>query len=265
MGIRETQRVAERLGMEVIGVPLRKGIQPKEWISPDNGQSVCPEEAVLGYFRRDGWRGYSGEGGLLLNLIKAMSFDDLPRCFRTAYIESLYTEAVKPPVSTGRNGWLCEAEGYEYEGKRQYSASYFLNNVQSADLTIIKRNYTTMSSPHFAENRNPLLELPPSLEGWMFNELYEVAGNSVIFQIASKFIEDPYEYRRGWPDITMWRNGELRFVEVKTPGDKFRDSQIKIVNEFAIPLKLKFVLAVVYPDDTCSPLRPNTRSLFDDH
>lgn len=125
MKSRETQRVAERLGMEVIGVPLRKADQPNEWINPDIGKPVGPEEAVLGYFRRDGWRGHSGEGGLLLNLIKAMSFDYLPRSCRTGYIESFYAEAMKPLVSKRSNGWLCEAEGHEQEEKRRYSDSYF--------------------------------------------------------------------------------------------------------------------------------------------
>jgi hypothetical protein len=67
-----------------------------------------------------------------------------------------------------------------------------------------------------------------------------------MHRIASKFAQAPYEYRRGWPDITMWKGSELRFVEVKAPGDKLQQSQKTIVNEFAKPLGLNFSLGGVY-------------------
>ncbi|MGH8497256.1 MAG: VRR-NUC domain-containing protein [Methylococcales bacterium] len=94
-----------------------------------------------------------------------------------------------------------------------------------------------------------MLDFFPGLERWMFVELLDVAGNKLMHSIANKFIEAPYEYRRGWPDITMWKNGELRFVEVKAPGDKVRDSQKKIITEFSKPLGLSFFLAGVRDEE----------------
>ncbi len=76
----------------------------------------------------------------------------------------------------------------------------------------------------------------------MLLELLTVAGSDLLHRIATIFATNPYEYRRGWPDITMWRDGQLRFVEVKAPGDSLGKSQKVIAQMFAIPLGLDFTL-----------------------
>ncbi len=79
----------------------------------------------------------------------------------------------------------------------------------------------------------------------MLLELFEVAGVDLLHRIATIFATDPYEFRRGWPDITMWRDGVLRFVEVKAPGDSLGKSQKTIAQHFAVPLGLDFSLVDV--------------------
>lgn len=79
----------------------------------------------------------------------------------------------------------------------------------------------------------------------MFLGLFRTAGVELLHRIATKFSQDPYECRRGWPDLTLWRGSELRFIEVKAPGDRIQPSQRKVIEEFAGPLKLDFTLVEV--------------------
>jgi hypothetical protein len=51
------------------------------------------------------------------------------------------------------------------------------------------------------------------------------------FRIFDVFINDPYEYRRGWPDIVVVKPNIVRFYEVKT-RDRLHDSQKRIVEDF---------------------------------
>jgi hypothetical protein len=205
------------------------------WVSPQDGRLVGVEEAVLAKFRLDGWRGYSGEGGLVLNLIKAMSFDKIAPRNRSTYIEALY------------------AQNVAFDEDR-FPPEALLGRVAAADRRTVEKNFYVMASRETltvqydgfsSTSSTSMLDFFPGLECWMFVELFEVAGNKLMHDIASKFMQAPYEYRRGWPDITMWKDGELRFIEVKAPGDKVRDSQKKIITEFSKPLRLNFSLAGV--------------------
>jgi hypothetical protein len=228
------QSTAEKLGITYMDILLRRG-PGKNWICPLSGQFLGVEEAVLAHFKTDGWRGYSGEGGLLLNLIKAMSFKSVAPRNRATYIEALYAHNV------------AFAED-------RFPVEEMLAQVAISDRHVIERNFELMASREVlavqyegfsSTSSTSMLDFFPGLERWMFVELLEVAGNALLHSIASKFSQSPYEYRRGWPDITMWKNGELRFIEVKSPGDRLYESQRVIVNEFAKPLGLNFSLAGV--------------------
>jgi hypothetical protein len=48
------------------------------------------------------------------------------------------------------------------------------------------------------------------------------------------FMRNPYDFRAGWPDLTIARENELRFVEVKTT-DKLHSSQKNTITEVLKP------------------------------
>lgn len=229
---------AEKLGIQYEEILLPRG-SDKNWICPQSGRAISVEEAVLAHFRILGWRGYAGEGGLLLNLIKAMSFPSIPARNRSTYVEAIYAQNV------------AFAED-------RFSVERLLAQVARADKPTVEKNFDLMASRDTltvqyegftSTSSTSMLDFFPGLERWMFAELLDVAGNRLLHEIASKFSEAPYDYRRGWPDITMWKNGELRFVEVKAPGDKLHESQRTIIGTFAKPLGLKFSLVGVQVDE----------------
>ncbi len=41
---------------------------------------------------------------------------------------------------------------------------------------------------------------------------------------ASVFAIAPYELSAAWPDLTLWRDGKVRFVEVKSACDQLHAS-----------------------------------------
>jgi hypothetical protein len=45
----------------------------------------------------------------------------------------------------------------------------------------------------------------------------------------------PYDYRSGWPDLTVIEDGEVSFIEIKTT-DLLHASQLRFAEEIAKPL-----------------------------
>ena len=86
---------------------------------------------------------------------------------------------------------------------------------------------------------------PPRLKEWMLLGLLNALGRKKIHEIAEQFARDPYQYRKGWPDLTIWRKGEARFLEVKAPGDRLRSSQLQVFRDIAKPLHLSFAVVSV--------------------
>ena len=215
------ERAAKNLDLELIHLELERGGSLKSWTNPRTKKNwYLVEDAVLGYYEIEGWRGYSKEGGLLLTLIKAMSFREIPPQYRMVLVESLYHHK--------------SIYGFELEK--------FFHNIEHAKEGQIKKNFRIMTDK---TAKWSILEYFPNLEEWMLLELFQSMGNTRILDIARKFSEDPYEYRKGWPDLTIWKNGQTKFLEVKAPGDSLQKSQRIIIDEFVKPLRLDFALVDV--------------------
>lgn len=234
------EKTAKALGVNLIHLPLVAGNSKKEWRSPITGKFELVETAVLDYYRIDGWRGYSGEGGLILNLIKAMSFPNINIRNRSTFIEAIY------------------AQNVAFESDR-FEVDWLLKNVKEASPTQIKNNFDIMASKEMHTINYgsfsstccaSMLDYFPQLQSYMFLELFDALGRDKLFDIAKIFSCDPYLYRKGWPDITIWKDGVVKFLEVKSPGDKLHNSQKTIINAFLKPLGLDFSLIdVVYKTD----------------
>mgnify|MGYP001578388315 CR=1 FL=1 len=80
-----------------------------------------------------------------------------------------------------------------------------------------------------------------SRDGWAFQdwvgvdrefvqELFRALGNARCAAIARRFLEDPYAYSKGWPDLVWVDDSRIGLIEVKTI-DRFRPSQIITIPE----------------------------------
>ncbi|MHA1528005.1 MAG: VRR-NUC domain-containing protein [Alphaproteobacteria bacterium] len=80
-----------------------------------------------------------------------------------------------------------------------------------------------------------------------FTGLFQVLGPDVLSKITEIFATDPYEYRKGWPDLTLWKGEKVVFKEVKAPGDRLHKSQRKTISEVLIPLGFEVTIVDVVP------------------
>jgi hypothetical protein len=226
------KKIAEKLGIAHDTIALSKNPSEETWMDITSGASSSVEEAALSYFRTLGWNGYAGEGGLILNVIKAASFDTLPFRNKTTYIEALY------------------AQNVAFDEDR-YQINDLINTIRSSSLEQIKKNVEMMFN---SETRTERLEAGgvsitttssgnikdyfPDLDPNIMVDFYNSIGRERLAQIAELFAKDPYEYRKGWPDLTLWRHSsdEIIFREVKAPSDRIRPSQKRLITDVLIPL-----------------------------
>ena len=76
--------------------------------------------------------------------------------------------------------------------------------------------------------------------------LAATVGNEFIAKVAEVFFKRPYEYRAGWPDLTVIEDSGIHFIEVKTT-DLLHASQLRFAREIANPLGLKCSVVQLQP------------------
>ena len=214
------ERAAIRLGIRHERIFLEHDAEKRIWRNPKNLNWEGVESASLGWFVDRGWSGFAGEGGLILNLIKAMSFEKIAPRHCNTYIEALY------------------AQNVAFEEDR-FETKVLLRNLRSATPRRVIRNFNRMVGwdPVRLRFGTKLAFFPNVKRSHVFG-LMCALGTEAIFEVAEIFARDPYEYRKGWPDLTLWRGTEVAFKEIKAPGDALRTSQRKIIREVLVPLKL---------------------------
>ena len=75
--------------------------------------------------------------------------------------------------------------------------------------------------------------LNPAIDKGILVAIWHAMSPNMLAQFAQHIFEE-YSYRAGWPDLTLVREGNLRFIEVKTT-DKFHASQRQIIMDILQP------------------------------
>lgn len=204
-------RHAQKLGIEHEVVMLEAG-EVKQWRHRDDHPWSGVEEAALRHYEAEGWIGVAAEGGLVLTLIKAASFPAIEQRNADTFIEALY------------------AQNVAFEQDR-FDADRMIDCVRSATLAQIKRNWLTISA---TAGQTPAYY--PRVFWEHVEGLFEHLGRERLADIARAFSAAPYDHRAGWPDLTLWRDGEVRFIEVKSPNDQLHASQSRLISAILVPL-----------------------------
>lgn len=76
--------------------------------------------------------------------------------------------------------------------------------------------------------------------------LAETIPVDLRIRLLQTYMLKPYDYRAGWPDLTVFRNGGISFIEVKTT-DRLHESQLRFATEVATPLGLECQVVQVLP------------------
>lgn len=209
----------------------------KRWFDRVTKEFVSVEKSVFQSFQSEGWAGTWTEGNLVLHLLEACSHEVYPEVFRNS--------------STSTISYM----GHAFD-EWNFDRSTLCENILSSDLDRVIRNWKLMSNPDPVVVRDRdgceicvdtnMMMGDPSLTLENFVGLYRSLGKDLLFDIATIFSSDPYRFRSGWADLTLWRGGKVRFVEVKGPGDKLHQTQFSHVEHFVRRLNLDYSVAVVF-------------------
>lgn len=182
-------------------------------------EGVRPELIVLSHCQEEGYSGCWCEGGTLKLLMKAAGFPVLVKYnffhdrgdARTRFFEAQCTilkDHLRELVDRIATAPLEEIADAAEEILGEHTVREFFPRV----------------------NREFLLQLG------------KVLGSELLAKIAQIFVTQPYDFRAGWPDLTLLKDSAVRFVEVKTT-DLLRTEQIRIIENFSKPLGLDFAIA----------------------
>lgn len=216
------EKQAQRLGVEHDVIVLEKG-DGKDWRLQAAHQWSSVEFAVLEHYRKLGWSGAASEGGLILTLLKAASFPRLDPRNADTFVEALYAQNVAFDEDRFDKGDLIAA-------------------VSQATRSQIETNWKIISA---SAGRTPAFY--PTVHAEHVLGLFETLGTERLARIAEVFANAPYDFRSGWPDLTLWKDDLVRFVEVKAPSDSFHASQARLISKLLLPLGFDVALAEVRP------------------
>jgi hypothetical protein len=214
------EQQAGRLGIQHEVVLLEKG-DGKDWRHVANGPWTTVEMGALEHYRSIGWDGAASEGGLILTLIKAASFEVLDARNRDTFIEALYAQNV-----------AFDQDRFEPER--------LIATVANATRHQIERNWKIIAA---SAGNSPAYY--PNVREHHVTNLFDALGPDRLAEIAAVFATAPYSLRAGWPDLTLWQDGKVKFVEVKGPSDSFHASQARLISKLLLPLGFEVGLAEV--------------------
>ena len=175
--------------------------------SPCQGRT--PEIALWESLVAKGYIGTYCEGGAILILLRAAALDVLAKLNTFESRSDACTRFTEAQFS------ILATESQQ-----------IVEEIRGSDIDRIVRNFDEIYSHDFVRS------IYPSLSTSVVAELFCAVGSEPLARVASALIEDPYTLRSGWPDLTMLRERELRWIEVKTT-DKLHLNQIRTIEHMA--------------------------------
>ena len=197
---------------------------------PTNKDST---HAAYEYYTSQGYLGAFCEGGAILTIIKALTIDILEKYSKrgrefaiTSFLEGLFELVRNPPK--------------DYE--RQIDPEIFLNEIveaiQSTSKEKFLENFDEIISDAFVSKTYPGLTLP------FASAFVDAVERGDLVNITKKFYTDPYTYRAGWPDLTLVKGEEIKFVEAKK-NDSLNRKQLRTINDMKSLTRSKFFVVLL--------------------
>jgi hypothetical protein len=185
----------------------------KRW-SLGSVSDAAPEQIVAAHFEAGGAQASWCEGGTMNLLIKAAALDVLTELNIFQDRQDAVRRYLEAQLTL-----LQEHKGH------------LLASIHAVDQGTLARNIDEILSDAFIQVAYPRVTAA------FLRRLASTVAPGFLAQVAALFFEKPYEYRAGWPDLTVVGEG-LQFVEVKTT-DLMHESQIRFAKELAAPLGLQ--------------------------
>ncbi|OZJ07000.1 hypothetical protein BZG36_00039 [Bifiguratus adelaidae] len=191
----------------------------------DDGAECSVEECALGFYVRQGYRGFHSENSIITSLVSRYSSSSTsltgPK-FALLFWDILFmpcqgvfeTQYQTAPLDLTTDAFYFGRYHEINERLRDISNGHFLNPIKTVD-----------------DRERPKLTLCRGLS-WRFEQedflqIAECIGGPALAQICRAFAEE-YEQRcGGFPDLFCWDYAakKVKIVEVKGPGDRLSETQ----------------------------------------
>ncbi|KAF5023872.1 hypothetical protein F66182_4076 [Fusarium sp. NRRL 66182] len=209
---------------DIVAKPGRQASSKTIWFDELDSQQECSVEAMcLSHYRKEGWKGYHAEGGIVRTLFAYLFYDVLfvyvPNVFQTAYQTcplDLHTDAFYPSRASEINHRLVEIANGE--------ASRLIRKVWEKE----------------HEKRTSVVGLNWDFEIDDLVELVECFEGSALAAVCKVMAQEYRQRGGGIPDLILWRaknspedkpdepgraKGDVMFSEVKSANDRLSDTQ----------------------------------------
>jgi len=179
---------------------------------------VNPELALLAHFENMGYVGSYNEGVTILTVLKALMLDKL----------------TKYNTFNDRNDACCRYLEAQLTILKE-KTDELISSIAYTDKKSFLKNIKEIAAQNFIVNEHPDLSIE------CCESLFDAIDTHVFIRLAKKIAEDPYTFRKGWPDLTIVKGEDVQFIEVKTT-DKLHKSQLKTIPEMKKILPYPFLV-----------------------
>ncbi|MEH6647031.1 VRR-NUC domain-containing protein [Sulfitobacter sp.] len=218
----------------------------KLWVSPSINEPVTVEEAVAGWFRKQGYYASGGYGYLLNALLVSLMFDNFR--YHNAEDRTVYKQVVPSGLMTYE--WIRMMAERRNQRSDQHTNSWELDIAKDHEARISNAPYRSQEAvesnlkkilprilrTRFA-NQKPYSGHEENILGPKHSEasqlgcalaLLSALGPDGVIKL-SRFRASKFRYRAltSWPDLLIWNRENCSFQEVKSPNDRPSDYQLE--------------------------------------
>lgn len=170
------------------------------------------EVRAVRHFASQGHKVCHCEGASVLVMLKAMA---LPELVELSSMESPdLLEFVGGPLEYA----LCGVLEADFKQHAQHRAR-ILRTMRRSNPDLVFRHSRIVLQHFHSFGTYPQVSAP------FVCDLFAALGANRWTEVADAIFDDPYMYRKGWPDLTVIDAGRPRFVEVKN-RDRLHESQV---------------------------------------
>lgn len=210
---------------ELLDLPIEEIFLTKigaKWLSPHSSNLFSPEEVILDLYINDGWEGSYLEGYPL-------------RLLQDAACQHIVEKDMEESFAPDRWLWLACNKGTLRDLIKP--SINVCEIMLRKNLEILMRFRSLFGTYNGAE-----------LDIEFLIRLWKTIGREIFKQILELQIDDrgKPQYYTGWSDLTLIKENELQFVEVKT-NDRIHKSQLETFCGIFKKLKLSLRIVVLKP------------------
>lgn len=197
-----------------LGIPLETLELEKSragWIVDDVAYKK-PEPAAFAHYKLQGYDGTKVEGTGPLSLMKCACYSFL---FENNPVGKHTDTCLRYFEAQCEIHWKMRDE--------------LISHIRAATDAAVERHARRFLRVSAREDGHPEMHL----EGLM--AIWHATGGEALARYAEIFVQDPYGFRSGWPDLALAKEGQLHFVEVKTT-DRLLTSQRDTIRDLLLPV-----------------------------